>query len=124
MKSIGARLAFWYALASTATLACLFLAGRYFLEQHAIHALDLINASEFDQVKARLGSDFGTATAETVRERMRETGAHASVLFYIEIHAVRGGLLYRSNNLQGQAIPRLAGRTAYNAPSSPKKYFS
>ena len=117
MKSIGARLAFWYALASTATLACLFLAGRYFLEQHAIHALDLINAAEFDQVKGRLGSDFGTATAETVRGRMRETGAHASVLFYIEIHAVRGGLLYRSNNLQGQAIPRLAGRTAYNAPT-------
>ena len=116
MKSIGARLAFWYAIASTATLACLFLAGRYFLEQHAIHALDLLNAAEFEQVKTRLGPNLDTVTPEAVRERMREALVHDSVLFYVEIHQQGGGLLYRSNNLRGRGIPQFAGRTVYNAP--------
>lgn len=116
MKSIGARLAFWYAIASTATLACLFLGGRYFLERHAIHALDLLNAAEFEQVKTRLGADLGELAPEAVRERMREGLVHGSVLFYVEIHQPGGGLLYRSTNLRGHHIPRLAGQTVYNAP--------
>jgi two-component system heavy metal sensor histidine kinase CusS len=116
VKSIGARLALWYAIASTATLACLFLGGRYYLERHAIHALDLLNAAEFEQLKSRLGAEPGAPSPEIVRERMREGLVHDSVLFYVEIHQADGGLLYRSNNLKGRGIPRLAGRTIYNAP--------
>ena len=43
MKSIGARLALWYAAAATATLAVLFVAGYYLLESYLIHGLDLLN---------------------------------------------------------------------------------
>jgi len=116
VKSIGVRLAFWYALASTATLACLFQAGSYFLERHAIHALDLLNAAEFEQVKTRLVPEPGVLAPEAVRERMREGVVHDSVLFYVEVYMEEGGLLYRSNNLRGQGIPRIAGRSVYNAP--------
>jgi len=52
MKSIGARLALWYAAASTATLACLFIVGYYLLRGYLIHGLDLLNQSEFEQIKA------------------------------------------------------------------------
>ena len=55
MKSIGARLALWYAAASTVTLACLFLVGYYLLRGYLIHGLDLLNQSEFEQIKAHLG---------------------------------------------------------------------
>ena len=116
MKSIGVRLAFWYAVASTVTLACLYLGGRYFLERHAIHALDLLNAAEFEQVRTRLGTDLGAVSPEAVRERMREGLVHDSVLFYVEIHQQGGGILYRSNNLGGRAIPRATGKSVYNAP--------
>ena len=58
MKSIGARLALWYAVAATATLACLFVAGFYLLRGYLIHGLDLLNQSEFEQIKARLGPDY------------------------------------------------------------------
>src|SRR5437667_160998 len=85
VKSIGARLAFWYAVASTATLACLFLAGRYFLEQHVIHGLDLLNASEFEQVKAHLGPDYATLTPGLINDRLRDTVTYGAVLFYVEI---------------------------------------
>ena len=50
MKSIGARLAFWYALAATVTFACLSVVGYFTLEKHLIHGLDLLNAAEFQQI--------------------------------------------------------------------------
>lgn len=116
MKSIGARLALWYALASTLTFACLFLAGRYFLERHAIHALDLMNAAEFEQVQLRLGPDAAALDPAQLSSRLQTAMIHDSVVYYAEIHDAAGKLLFRSNNLRGQALPAAAGRIAYNAP--------
>ena len=39
MKSIGTRLALWYAGVSTVTLICLFVAGYYLLNEHLIDGL-------------------------------------------------------------------------------------
>ena len=114
MKSIGARLAFWYAFASTATFACLFLGGRYFLEKHAIHALELLNAAEFEQIRPRLGADYATLTPAEIEERLRETTEFSSVLFYLEIHRRGTGPVFRSRNLKGQSIPDKPG-SHYNA---------
>ena len=116
MKSIGARLAWWYALASTLTFACLFLAGRYFLERHAIHALDLMNAAEFEQVKGRLGPDAATLTTDELTARLRSAMANDSVLFYVEIRDRTDRTVFRSSNLRDRPIPRLAGQPAFNAP--------
>jgi two-component system heavy metal sensor histidine kinase CusS len=114
VKSIGARLAFWYAFASTATFACLFLGGRYFLEKHAIHALELLNAAEFEQIRPRLGADYATLTPAEIEERLRETTEFSSVLFYLEIHRRGTGPVFRSRNLKGQSIPDKPG-SHYNA---------
>lgn len=114
MKSIGVRLAFWYAFASTATFACLFLGGRYYLEKHAIHALELLNAAEFEQIRPRLGPDYATLTPAEIEERLRETTEYSSVLFYIEIHRRGTGTVFRSRNLKGLSIPDKPG-VHYNA---------
>lgn len=116
MRSIGARLALWYALASTLTFACLFLAGRYFLERHAIHALDLMNAAEFEQIKLRLGPDAAALEPAQLSNRLQSAMVHESVVYYAEIRDASGTLLFRSNNLRGQVVPASAGRDAYNAP--------
>lgn len=42
MRSIGARLAFWYALSVGATLLALFAAGYQLLEGRLTHGLDQI----------------------------------------------------------------------------------
>jgi signal transduction histidine kinase len=115
MKSIGARLAFWYAVASTATLACLFLAGRYFLEQHVIHGLDLLNASEFEQVKAHLGPDYAALTPALIDERLRDTVTYGAVLFYVQVEQRGRGVVFKSNNLGKLVIPDADLRT-FNAP--------
>ena len=70
MKSVGVRLALWYALASVLTLALLFRAGRYLLEQHVIRSLDLLNATQFEQMKERFGPEAAALTPADIREAL------------------------------------------------------
>jgi len=83
MRSIGARIAVWYACAATATLACLFVAGYQFLQAHLIHGLDLMNEAEFRQIEAHLGPDYATLSAPFIEMRIRDVADFASALFYV-----------------------------------------
>lgn len=120
MRSIGARLAFWYAGAATLTLACLFVAGYYLLENQLVRGLDALNRSQYEQIKAHLGDDYAALTPQIIDARIRETANYASALFYITIDdrnsAVRP--VFYSTNLRGQEIPDVKGRRVYNAKIS------
>jgi signal transduction histidine kinase len=105
MKSIGARLAAWYALAATVTFACLTVAGYFMLENYLVHGLDLLDAAEFQQIKAHLVGDDRALSPQVIDERIRETTEYASVLFYIDVHSKDAGPVFRSTNLHGQTIP-------------------
>lgn len=113
MKSIGSRLALWYAGVSTATLICFFVAGYYLLDQHLINGLDLLNAAEFAQVKSNLGADPGTLSSADMEERMRGSTEIASVLFYVEIHGKEQGVLFSSRNLAGNRLPDIIGKRKF-----------
>jgi signal transduction histidine kinase/DNA-binding beta-propeller fold protein YncE len=115
MKSIGARLAFWYALAATATFASLTVAGYFMLEHYLVHGLDLLNAAEFQQIRAHLVSDGRPLSAPVIDERIRETTEYASVLFYIDVHGKNSGPVFRSSNLHGQTIPDVPHQRIFNA---------
>ncbi|MFM2287735.1 MAG: two-component system, OmpR family, heavy metal sensor histidine kinase [Pseudomonadota bacterium] len=114
MRSIGARLSIWYATAATATLTCLFVAGYYMLHSYLIDGLDLLNKSEFEQIRAHLGPDYSTLTAHEIDRRIRETTELASVLFYIDVHGKESGTVFYSNNLHGQSIPDVKGLRRYD----------
>jgi signal transduction histidine kinase len=114
MRSIGARLALWYATAATATLACLFLVGYYLLRGYLIHGLDLLNQSEFEQIRAHLGPDYRSLSAAVIDQRIRETTEYASVLFYIDIHSRETGTIFFSSNLQNRSIPDIKGKRKYD----------
>lgn len=114
MKSIGARLALWYAAASTATLACLFVVGYYLLRGYLIHGLDLLNQSEFQQIRAHLGADYSSLSTAVIDQRIRETTEYASVLFYIDIHSRSTGTIFYSSNLKGRAVPDVRGKHRYD----------
>ena len=115
MKSIGARLTFWYAITATLTLAVLFVIGYYLLENHLIRGLDLLNETEFEQIKMRLGSDYKHLAPEVVDERIRETTESAAVLFYIDIHGEQSHRFFRSLNLGDSTIPDVPGQRQFNA---------
>ncbi len=115
MKSIGSRLALWYACVSTATMICLFVAGYYLLNEHLVHGLDLLNAAEFAQIKSDLGSTDGALTPAKIERRMRNTAEVASVFFYVEIHNKDDGVLFSSTNLGGHRLPDVPGKRVFNA---------
>ncbi len=114
MKSIGARITFWFVLSSTLALACLFAAGYRLLQNYVIHDLDLLNAAEFQQIKARLGSDYASLNPKIINERIRQTTEYASVLFYISIDSHGNGNLFRSKNLAGHQLPDVKGKRVFN----------
>ncbi len=109
MRSLGVRLALLYAAVSTATLAALFVAGYYLLDQHLVRGLDLLNASEFEQVRASLGPDYATLSSEEIGARVRRTTDYASVLFFIEVYEKNAGIRFSSPNLNGQQLPDVKG---------------
>ena len=118
MKSIGTRLALWYAGVSTATLIGLFVAGYYLLNQHLVDGLDLLNAAEFGQIKSSLGPNYDRLTPAEIEERMRGTAEVASVLFYVEIHDRDKGVLFSSHNLAGQPLPDIAGKRVFTVQAA------
>ena len=115
MKSVSARLTVWYALTATATLACLFVAGYYMLQNQMIRQLDQLNETHFKQLRTALGPDYKTLTPEVINDRIRDTTESASTLFYIDMHGPMTNRFFKSNNLQGQAIPDIPGERAYTA---------
>ncbi|MDP9087389.1 MAG: HAMP domain-containing histidine kinase [Pseudomonadota bacterium] len=117
MRSIGARLAFWYAVSAILTLICLFVAGYFLLQNHLIRGLDLLNRAQFEQIKAHLGDDYASLNAAVIDARIRETTNYASVLFYITIDDPKGPVrpIFYSTNLRGQEIPDVKGQRVYNA---------
>ncbi|MFC5520650.1 ATP-binding protein [Polaromonas jejuensis] len=114
MKSIGARITVFYAITTTAILACLFVAGHYLLESYLIHQLDEINEAQFKHLKATLGPDYRTLTPSTVDDRIREATESASSLFYVDMHGPMTNRFFKSHNLQGHSIPDLVGQHTYS----------
>jgi len=114
MRSIGVRLAVWYALSATVTMAGLFAAGYQLLERHLIHGLDLLNESEFQQISAHLGPNYTSLDPEVIDQKIRETTEFASVLFYINLQTPDDRALFSSHNLNGMVIPDVPGKDKYN----------
>jgi signal transduction histidine kinase len=113
VKSIGSRITLWYAVTVITTLACLFVAGHYLLENQLIHQLDKLNETQFKQLKFSLGPNYQTLTTSTIDDRIREVTESASSLFYIDCHGPMTNRFFRSNNLRGQTIPDIPGRRVY-----------
>ena len=116
MRSLGARLALWYAVISTATMIILFSIGRYSLEHYAIHGIDMLLQDEFTQIKRILGPDYENLTVEQMQNRMRGSGAYdyESVLFYYQIRQPSKGIEFNSSNLRGRKIIHSNSNQYYN----------
>ena len=113
--SIGARLAAWYALAATITLACLFVVGYQMLSARLFHGLDLLNHSEAQQIRNHLGPDFAKLDLEEIDKRIRETTESASALYYVNVHNPANNIMFYSHNLNGVPIPDVKGEHRYHA---------
>ena len=114
MKSIKARLTLLYALSATVTLACLFVVGYLLLHNYLIAGLDFLNAAEFEQIKANLGTDFKSLDPVDINTRIRDASDRSSVRYYISVHSTHSNILFYSSNLNGLEIPDVANEKTYN----------
>jgi two-component system heavy metal sensor histidine kinase CusS len=115
VRTIGARLTYWYAISATLTCAILFLIGYQLLENRLTHGLDELNFAEFEQIRAHLGADYKAIDRATMNRRIRETSEFSSVLFYIVVDSPKTGIFFYSRNLNGHDIPDVKGKRNYNA---------
>lgn len=115
MRTIGARIAVWYAFAATLSLIGLSIGGYILLERHLFDGLDLLNESEFQQISSRLGPEYQNISEPFIETRIRETTELASTLFYIEILKPEGGIVFRSSNLKNSQIPVDPELSKFNA---------
>jgi signal transduction histidine kinase len=118
VKSIGSRITLFYAVTVVATLACLFVAGHYLLENQLIHQLDELNEVQFKHLQATLGPNYRTLTPQTIDDRIRDVTESASALFYIDLHGPMTNRFFKSNNLRGQTIPDIPGENVYTVDVS------
>lgn len=113
MRSLGARLAFFYALCATLSSAVLFAAGYQLLQSRLVHGLDELNQAEFRQLQVQLGKDYRTLDPARIEQRLHDLSESGAVLFYISIHVPFSGIKYQSPNLEGRIIPDVDGTHAY-----------
>lgn len=114
MRSIGARLTFYYAVAATASAAALFVTGYLMLNHRLVHGLDALNAAEFEQLRVRMGPDYRQLTPKVIDQRIRETADAGSALFFINVDEPRSGMVFYSRNLNHRPIPDVKGKHIYN----------
>lgn len=114
MRSIGARLIFWYALSATLTLSVLMALGYQIQSTQLSTGLDRLSMATFEQLKARLGADYANSDNKTLRRKLEETTEYSSALFYIVVENPKTGVRFSSSNLKGRAIPDVKGARSYN----------
>jgi signal transduction histidine kinase len=114
MKSIGARLAICYVIASTVTFASLFSTGRYFVERHAISSLDLVIQTEFEQIRADTISRGPSPSEAALREIAQATSLNSLNQFLIEIYGPDGKVVYRAPGLQDMDLAPPPQLTQFN----------
>jgi signal transduction histidine kinase len=116
LRSIGARLTVGYALSATISFAILALIGGQLLQARLTDGLDELNAAEFRQLQAHIGSDYATVSPALLEKRLANVNSYESILFYISIENPRSGQkLFNSSNLRGQPIPDVKGKRKFDA---------
>lgn len=104
LNSISTRLALWYAMAASATLAALFVSGYFVLEQRLVNGLDMLNQAELGEVKAHLVRDYAPDDPTFLQRRLRLPSERSRGLFYLEVRNDQNGFAFRSANLRGTTL--------------------
>jgi signal transduction histidine kinase len=104
MKSLTFRLTLWYALVVTLTVGGVLFAGRFYLEDHLIAGIDLLNEVEFEEIRARL--DDSDAAGPELVDAIKEHAELDAALYFFQIGGEGGEPLWKSSNLGPEVLPQ------------------
>jgi signal transduction histidine kinase len=118
MKSLGARLTYYYALVVMCTVVLTMIIGYWLLRNELIHGIDLLNEAEFREIRNRVEVQH-----EPIAEGdfLRQVAEHAEIdtqLYFFQVRR-NGKVLFRSPNMRTavlEANPR--GETNWTTATS------
>jgi signal transduction histidine kinase len=119
LTSFTARTTALFALLVTATTGSVLLVGGWLLAQQAVNGLDALNAAEFAEVEERLDSLPAAPDAAELDRRVRSHTEIDATLYFFQIRAADGGLLFRSANLGRAILPDDGGAPANRTAEIP-----
>ena len=109
-RSFTTRLTLAYAAMVTATVVIVLVVGRIIVGHQLIRGLDLLNAAEFEEIRTHLTAPTTPALDETALTALREHTTIDSPMYFFQVCASDGRVLFRSANLGRNALPPPAGR--------------
>jgi signal transduction histidine kinase len=109
MKNFTQRLTLRFAALVTVTTAAVLAVGGWLLDRQMLRGLEALHEGEFRELRALLGGSPGL-TAEEVARRIRRDAENDTAFYFVQVHAERGEILFRSANLGAAVLPDLSGR--------------
>jgi len=108
MRSFSSRLMWRFALLVTLTTAVVLAVSKVLLKQQIERGLELLHEVEAHELAELLGDDE-RLSAEAVAERIEHDADSDAALFYIQVIAEDGRVLFRSTNLGQTILPTNGG---------------
>lgn len=107
MKSLGARLVFYYSLVVTLTVGVTMVVGFYLVKHHVVSGTDFLLDAEYKEVEAMLDKCPPPLTAEVIEQALFEHARLDAAMFFFQIHDGREAILFQSPNLEKRTLPDL-----------------
>ena len=109
LASFTVRITVVFAVLVTATTGLVLLVGGWLLTNQAVNGLDALNAAEYAEIGERLQSMPSPPTAEGIDRLIRPHTEIDARLYFFQVNASTGDLLFRSANLHRTVLPALTG---------------
>lgn len=104
-RGFAGRLALTYAALTTATVVLVLVGGRLLIGRAMVRSIDLLNQAEFQELAARLPPPATPALDDRALGMLHEHTAIDAPMFYFQVHAAGGAVLFRSANLGDTTLP-------------------
>ena len=109
-RSFTSRLALAYAAMVTATVLIVLVAGRLIVGHQLIRGLDLLNVAEFEEIRTHITAPATPLLDEPTLAVLREHTTIDSPMYFFQVCAPDGRVLFRSANLGRNALPPPSGQ--------------
>ena len=109
MRTFTQRLTLRFAGLITLTTAAVLAVGGWLLDRQMTATIEVLHEGEFQDLQQLLGG-APALTPEDIAARISRAAENHAALYFIQVHATRGDILYRSPNLGPNYLPDLSGR--------------
>ena len=117
-RTFTARLAFNFALVTTATTAVVLILVGWVLSSQGQHSLEVLHEGEFRELSQMIRAEPGIKGSEIGKRIGQDTDNDAG-LYFTQIHDSAGRIIFRSANLGALVLPHVEGSNVHETVTLP-----